>query len=131
MTKKVQVYIRIEPPIKWPLWFDNAYLDSEDISFLSNDLKSEGFALSAYFESNTEWCSQADCYYWKSSDSLEGFRNRCADYCSRLANELGDGYSVNAITGSVSESGHAEVLHESQRGRTEGVWHPHGCQPDK
>jgi hypothetical protein len=129
MTSKTPVYVRIEPPIKWPLWFDDEALDAEDITFISDELKAEGFKLSALFVASTDWCSIKDCYVWLSQESLEEFRRRAKDYCERLRLELGEGYSVHAVTGSVSSSGHAEVISESRWAETAGIWHSHGCLP--
>lgn len=127
MSSVVPVYVRIEPPIKWPLWFDNQALDAEDITVISDELKKEGFELSALFVASTDWCSIKDCYFWHSQESLEEFRRRAKDYCNGLRLELGDGYLVHAVTGSVSSSGHAEVVSESRFAETAGIWHPHGC----
>jgi hypothetical protein len=127
MSSIVSVYVRIEPPIKWPLWFDNQALDAEDITVISDELKAEGFELSALFVASTGWCDLKDCYYWHSQESLEEFRRRAKGYCEWLRLELGDGYSVHSVTGSVSSSGHAEVISDSRWAETTGIWHPHGC----
>ena len=128
MANKVAVYVRIEPPIKWPLWFDDEALDAENITVISASLKSEGIELSALFAESTGWCSKRDCYYWLDRECLERFRDRAKEYCERLRLELGDGYAVHAITGSVSSSGHSEIISESRWAETAGIWHVHGCQ---
>jgi hypothetical protein len=127
MPSKVPVYVRIEPPIKWPLWFDNEALDAEDITVISEELKAEGFKISALFVASTNWCSLKDCYFWLSRESLAEFRRRAKDYCAWLRSELGEGYAVHAVTGSVSVSGHAEIISESRLRETEGLWHAHQC----
>jgi hypothetical protein len=127
MAPKKRVYVAIEPPIKWPLWFDLPILDDEAMAPISAALKADARALCASFANGTLWCTKTGCYYWVDQSALISFRSRSKEFGVRLRAELGDAYEVGNLTASVSNFGHAEVISEYDADVTEGVWYPHSC----
>lgn len=123
----MRVYVAIEPPIKWPFWFDLPIMDDETMAPISDALKVDAYALCANFAQGTRWCTKASCYYWVDQAALISFRQLASEFGVKLRTELGDGYEVSNLTASVSPTGHAEVVSEYDAQVTEGVWHPHSC----
>jgi hypothetical protein len=123
----MRVNVIVEPPIKWPLWFDLPIMDDEALAPISAALKADARALCASFAEGTLWCTKTDCYYWVDQAALISFRECAQEFGMKLRAELGDGYEVSNLTASVSPSGHAEVISEYDADVTEGLWHPHSC----
>lgn len=84
MSPKMRVYVAIEPPIKWPLWFGLPTLDDEALAPISAALKTEAYALSANFADGTLWCTKTDCYYWVDQTALISFRECAKEFGMKL-----------------------------------------------
>lgn len=126
---RVHVTVRIEPPLKWPLWFDNDILDNEEDAPISQELKDEARALELEFVTATDWCNKESCYFWLSADSLSKFRRSAAAFCGKLVIELGPGYEITTPTGALSETGHAFIVDARSQVGNDTAWAPHQCLP--
>ena len=126
---RIPVYVRIEPPIKWPLWFNNDIIDNEEAAPLTQELKAAGHELEAEFVAATDWCTTKDCYFWLTPEAFAKFCVSAETFCRNLSVELGEGYEVSAVTGAVSKSGHAHMAKSHRLKKSERVWREHSCLP--
>jgi hypothetical protein len=136
----IDVYLRVEPPIRWPLWFsDFRIIDVEDQAPLSLETKRACRELSEFFESKTGWCSIVDASVWDDEIDLLHFNRMALEVFVAVANELGQGFKVHGVYARTSVQGHSEMLRlpldEADAAREtnfEGIlalmkWHKHTC----
>lgn len=124
----IPVYVRIEPPLKWPLWFDGDILDNEISPPISDSLRQEAYELCTSFADGTSWCNEYSCWYWIDEESLLMFRKLAKEFGEKLRFELGAKYAIRNPTGTVSDSGHADIVNESFYEATNGIWRSHSCK---
>lgn len=105
VKNKKQVFIVIEPPIRWPIWFDGEIFDSVELAPISDQLKRDAFELAEYFKTHTDFDSKYDAYFWPDKEYIEIFNQKSIALTKELANELGSNYVINGLLASNSRRG--------------------------
>jgi len=90
----VKVEMLVEPPLKWPLWFDNEIRDSEELTPITGELKQELVNLCVFFENHTIWNDERICFFWINKESKVAFQHLTLVVLEHLSQELGDGYEI-------------------------------------
>jgi hypothetical protein len=126
-TEKVEVFVRIDPPLKWPLWFNGAALDIEEAAPISMPLKLLAKRVNAYFEANTDWCDEHSQYFFITSESALECNSLVKALTNGLLAELDGGYELYPVLAGIDETGHIAIVSDEGQMPEEIVWFPHVC----
>ena len=126
-TEKEKVFIRIEPPLKWPLWFNGSALDTEENSPISLPLKDLARRVNAHFASNTDWCDKHSQYFFLTQESALECNALVKKLTNGLFTELDANYEIFPILAGIDESGQIAIISDDGQGPGEIAWSEHAC----
>jgi hypothetical protein len=126
-TEKVEVFVRIDPPLKWPLWFNGAALDIEQDAPISMQLKLLAKRVNAYFEANTDWCDEHSQYFFLREDSALECNSMVKALTAGLKTELDKRFEIYPVLAGIDRSGHIVIISDEGQLPKEITWYPHNC----
>ena len=126
-TEKVEVFVRIDPPLKWPLWFNGAALDIEDAAPISMPLKMLAKRVNAYFEANTDWCDEHSQYFFLTEETALECNSLVKSLTRGLAAELDENFQIYPVLAGIDSGGHIAIISDEGQMPNEIIWYPHSC----
>jgi hypothetical protein len=127
-TEKVEVFVRIDPPLKWPLWFNGAALDIEEAAEISMPLKLLAKRVNAYFDANTDWCDEHSQYFFLTEESALECNSLVKALTRGLSTELDDSYQIYPVLAGIDETGHIAIISDEGQQPSDITWALHACQ---
>jgi hypothetical protein len=124
---KVEVYIRILPPLKWPLWFSRTALDIEIDAPISLPLKRLAKRVNECFERNTGWCDGQSQYFFVSAESALECNLLVKALTNGLTAELDDSFEIYPVLAGIDSTGHIAIISDEGQQPDDISWAPHTC----